>query len=68
MRLAHEQGNKSKPGVQLETGDRAKRVPNRTGSTKFVGERLRAIPGVANIESFIGLDLYERKFELGIIH
>jgi DNA-binding Lrp family transcriptional regulator len=34
---------------------------------KFVGERLRAIPGVANIESFIGLDLYERKFELGII-
>jgi DNA-binding Lrp family transcriptional regulator len=34
---------------------------------KFVGERLRGIPGVANVESFIGLDLYERKFELGII-
>ena len=33
----------------------------------FVGERLRKIHGVANVESFLGLDLYERKFELGII-
>jgi DNA-binding Lrp family transcriptional regulator len=34
---------------------------------QFVVERFRKIPGVANIESFIGLDLYERKFELGVI-
>jgi Lrp/AsnC family transcriptional regulator for asnA, asnC and gidA len=34
---------------------------------KFVGERLRGIAGVAIVESFLGLDLYERKFELGII-
>ena len=30
-------------------------------------ERFRKIPGIANIEDFIGLDLYERKFELGVI-
>lgn len=34
---------------------------------KFVGERLRGIAGVADVESFLGLDLYERKLELGII-
>lgn len=34
---------------------------------QFVAETLRNIPGIANIESFIGLDLYERKFELGVI-
>ncbi len=34
---------------------------------RFVVERFRKIPGIANIESFIGLDLYERKFELGVI-
>ena len=34
---------------------------------QFVVERFRKIPGIANIESFIGLDLYERKFELGVI-
>jgi DNA-binding Lrp family transcriptional regulator len=33
----------------------------------FVVEELRKIPGIANIESFIGLDLYERKFEVGVI-
>jgi hypothetical protein len=30
-------------------------------------KRFRKIPGIANIESFIGLDLPERKFELGVI-
>jgi len=34
---------------------------------QFVVERLRKIPGIATIESFMGLDLYERKFELGVI-
>ena len=34
---------------------------------RFVVERFRKIPGIANIESFIGLDLYERVFELGVI-
>ena len=34
---------------------------------QFVVERLRKTPGIANIESFIGLDLYERKFEVGVI-
>jgi len=34
---------------------------------RFVVEELRQIPGIASFESFIGLDLYERKFELGII-
>ncbi len=34
---------------------------------QFIAEKLRNIPGIANVESFIGLDLYERKFELGVI-
>ena len=34
---------------------------------QFVVETLRNITGIANVESFIGLDLYERKFELGVI-
>lgn len=34
---------------------------------QFVAEQLRIISGIANVESFIGLDLYERKFELGVI-
>jgi DNA-binding Lrp family transcriptional regulator len=34
---------------------------------QFVSEELRRIPGIANVESFIGLDLYERNFELGVI-
>ena len=34
---------------------------------QFVTEQLRKIPGIYNVESFLGLDLYERKFELGII-
>jgi Lrp/AsnC family transcriptional regulator for asnA, asnC and gidA len=34
---------------------------------RFITEKLRRISGIANIESFIGLDLYERKFELGVI-
>lgn len=34
---------------------------------QFVAHRLRKIPGISNVESFLGLDLYERKFELGII-
>jgi DNA-binding Lrp family transcriptional regulator len=34
---------------------------------RFVVERFRKIPGIANIESFIGLDLYKRVFELGVI-
>jgi DNA-binding Lrp family transcriptional regulator len=33
----------------------------------FVAKNLRKVPGIANIESFLGLDLYERKFELGVI-
>lgn len=33
----------------------------------FVMNQLRKIPGIASVESFIGLDLYERKFELGVI-
>jgi len=34
---------------------------------RFIVERLRNIPGIASIDSFIGLDLYERKFELGVV-
>jgi hypothetical protein len=34
---------------------------------RFVVERFRKIPGIASIESFIRLDLYERKLELGVI-
>jgi len=34
---------------------------------RFIVETLRKIPGVSTVESFIGLDLYERKFELGVI-
>ena len=34
---------------------------------QFVTEKLRKISGIASVESFIGLDLYERKFELGVI-
>jgi len=33
----------------------------------FVAEKLRKVAGIANLESFLGLDLYERKFELGVI-
>jgi Lrp/AsnC family transcriptional regulator for asnA, asnC and gidA len=34
---------------------------------QFIANQLRKIPGISNVESFLGLDLYERKFELGII-
>ncbi len=34
---------------------------------EFVMNQLRMIPGISTVESFIGLDLYERKFELGVI-
>lgn len=34
---------------------------------RFVVEDLREIPGIASFESFIGLDLFQRKFELGVI-
>jgi DNA-binding Lrp family transcriptional regulator len=34
---------------------------------RFVADHLRKVPGIANVESFLGLDLYERKFELGVI-
>ena len=34
---------------------------------QFIVEKLRKIPGISTVESFIGLDLYERKFELGVI-
>jgi Lrp/AsnC family transcriptional regulator, regulator for asnA, asnC and gidA len=34
---------------------------------QFVNVSLRKIPGIAAIESFIGLELYQRKFELGMI-
>jgi DNA-binding Lrp family transcriptional regulator len=34
---------------------------------QFVAEQLRKIPGISYVESFLGLDLYERKFELGVI-
>lgn len=34
---------------------------------KFVSEKLSKIAGIASLESFIGLDLYERRFELGVI-
>ena len=33
----------------------------------FIADNLRKVPGIANVESFLGLDLYERKFELGVI-
>ena len=33
----------------------------------FVMNQLRKIPGISTVESFIGLELYERKFELGVI-
>jgi DNA-binding Lrp family transcriptional regulator len=34
---------------------------------EFIGEDLRNVPGIADIESFIGVDLYVHKFELGIL-
>jgi len=34
---------------------------------QFVVGKLRRVSGIANVESFIGLDLYQRKFELGVI-
>lgn len=34
---------------------------------KFITYKLKKVSGITNAESFIGLDLYERKFELGII-
>jgi DNA-binding Lrp family transcriptional regulator len=34
---------------------------------RFMVETLRKIPGISTVESFIGLELYERKFELGVI-
>ncbi len=34
---------------------------------RFMVEALRKIPGISTVESFIGLELYERKFELGVI-
>lgn len=34
---------------------------------RFVSGQLSQIAGIASFESFIGLDLYERKFELGVI-
>jgi Lrp/AsnC family transcriptional regulator for asnA, asnC and gidA len=33
----------------------------------FIVESLRKIPGISTVESFIGLELYERRFELGVI-
>ena len=33
----------------------------------FVTEELREVPGVGAFESFVGLDLYEAKFQLGVI-
>jgi DNA-binding Lrp family transcriptional regulator len=40
---------------------------NMDGYRQFIVDQLRKITGIADIESFIGLDLYERKFELGVI-
>ena len=34
---------------------------------QFIANQLRKISGISNVESFLGLDLYERKFELGIV-
>lgn len=34
---------------------------------RFIVESLKKIPGISTVESFIGLELYERKFELGVI-
>lgn len=34
---------------------------------RFVVSGFRKIPGISSVESFIGLDLYARKFELGLI-
>lgn len=33
----------------------------------FITKELREVPGVGAIESFVGLDLYEAKFQLGVI-
>jgi hypothetical protein len=34
---------------------------------EFVGGDLRNVTGIADIESFIGIDLYVHKFELGVL-
>jgi len=34
---------------------------------QFIANQLRNIPGISNVESFLGLDLYERNFQLGVI-
>ena len=34
---------------------------------RFVTKELREIPGIEAFESFVGLDLYEAKFQLGVI-
>jgi hypothetical protein len=44
--------------------------PLQIGTWRDIGNLLSKnskIPGVANTESFIGLDLHEQKFELGVI-
>lgn len=33
----------------------------------FLAENLRKVHGIANVESFLGLDLYEPKFEVGVV-
>jgi len=33
---------------------------------RFIVESLKKIPGIANVESFMGLDIYSRKFEIGV--
>ena len=34
---------------------------------RFATEQLREVPGIGAIESFVGLDLYDAKFQLGVI-
>lgn len=34
---------------------------------QFISEELRKMPEIENFESFIGLDLYERKFLVGLV-
>jgi len=41
--------------------------PNLEEYRQFVSKQLRNIPGISYFESFIGLDLHKKKFELGIV-
>lgn len=41
--------------------------PNLEEYRLFVSKHLREIPGISSFESYVGLDLHRKKFELGVV-